>query len=441
MRVFERSVCWFDSRHASGAMSNAIASKLLALLLALMTACTASRLADPRSSGTAQYIAEAPDASAADVDRKRSLTRGSDNVRHDPVRTNMDSRFVSSSENTAKLESLLETREANQPSDFSIGAGDVLEVSVPAIDQLKAVDTRVLEDNTIMLPLLARVRVGGLTEEQAGDILRERLRQYMYTPQLSIFVKTYQSRKVTVMGAVDKPGSYTLANPSETILSIIGRAGGLNEKAGSRVFLVPGPIDGNVPKSSSAPDGDGSRVSLDVADDHVGSIGATQGRLVLAASAARTPGNTTEVRTDASHFNKDSLCIDLDNVGDRQYLNIPARPGDLIIISQAGQVAVEGWVQNAGEFNITPGMTLLGAVAAAGGELFSSKARILRTGDDGQPITEQANLRRIRDRQEPDIPVHAGDVVIVDKSLLGSGPYLFYALFTKFNTGMYMPPP
>jgi len=98
-------------------------------------------------------------------------------------------------------------------------------------------------------------------------------------------------------------------------------------------------------------------------------------------------------------------------------------------------------VQTPGAFNINPGMTVLGAVAAAGGELFSNKARILRTGDNGEQITIAANLRKIRDREQPDVPVQAGDVVVVDKSVLGAGPYAVYTLFNKFNTGMYMPIP
>jgi protein involved in polysaccharide export with SLBB domain len=135
------------------------------------------------------------------------------------------------------------------------------------------------------------------------------------------------------------------------------------------------------------------------------------------------------------------LLIDLNQPDHRKYLQIPARPGDTIVVNQAGEVTIQGWVQTPGAFKITPGLTLLGGVAAAGGELFSSNARILRTGDNGEQTTIWANLSKIRDREEPNVPLQAGDVVIVDRSLLGSGPYLVYTLFSKFNTGMYLPPP
>lgn len=343
-------------------------------------------------------------------------------------------------QNRGKLDELLSSREADVVSDFPIGPGDILEVSVPAMDQLKAVEARVLENGTVMLPLLGSVHVGGLTEEQAGDALRQRLRRYMYWPQFSLFVKKYRSRGVSVMGALDRPGVYTLANPRETIISMIGKAGGLNDKAGSRVFLIPGGSNARPPTPPLGPNG--SQGSGDRTHDPADSSHTLRDS-PQRVSAVRTELPAQPSQTPVAHptDGDDSLCIDVGRASDRKYLKIPARPGDLIIVAQAGQVAVEGWVQTPGAFNITPGMTLLGAVAAAGGELFTSKARILRTDDDGEQITKQANLRRIRNREEPDIPVQAGDVVLVDKSALGAGPYLVYTLFSKFNTGMYMPVP
>jgi len=347
---------------------------------------------------------------------------------------------LAADENSQQLERLLETRSgADTNSDFVIGVGDVLEISVPAIEQLKAVGVRVLGDGTMTLPLLGRVLAAGKTEEQLGDELRERLRRYMYHPQLGLFVKEYQSRGVSVMGALDKPGLYTLTNSHETVLSMIGKAGGLNDKAGSHIFLLPaGPTAPNVNTSRL------NAGSLDTAvpenQPDGGNIGPDKPQRENptapsdAGAAHRLPPATG---ADARKY----LVIDLDRPGLRKYLQIPARPGDTIVVNQAREVTVQGWVQTPGAFKISPGLTLLGAVAAAGGELFSSNARILRTEDNGEQNTISANLSKIRNREEPNIPVQAGDVVIVDRSLLGSGPYLLYTLFSKFNTGMYLPPP
>jgi protein involved in polysaccharide export with SLBB domain len=343
-------------------------------------------------------------------------------------------------ENTVELESLLESRSQEETdSDFVIGVGDVLEISVPAIDQLKAVDVRVLGDGTITLPLVGRVSAAGKTEEQLGDELRDRLREYMYHPQLGVFVKEYQSREVSVIGALDKPGLYTLANSHETLLSMIGKAGGLTDKAGARILFVPADMMG--PNAHRSPHYEAT------ADPALLEHPAETGPIVPEKPQRESPIGPTDavasvqLPTSVETDNTKYLFIELDRPGLWKYLQIPARPGDTIVVNQAGEVTVQGWVQTPGAFKITPGLTLLGAVAAAGGELFSSNARILRTEDDGDQTTIWANLSKIRNHQQPNIPVQAGDVVIVDRSLLGSGPYLIYTLFTKFNTGMYLPPP
>jgi protein involved in polysaccharide export with SLBB domain len=110
-------------------------------------------------------------------------------------------------------------------------------------------------------------------------------------------------------------------------------------------------------------------------------------------------------------------------------------------VPAAGEVMVQGWVQNPGAFRITPGMTVLGAVTAAGGQLFSSSAEVLRTGASGGKTALQVNLARVERREESDLPVRSGDVVIVNRSVTGAVPYLLYGLFTKFGTGMYLPAP
>lgn len=55
----------------------------------------------------------------------------------------------------------------------------------------------------------------------------------------------------------------------------------------------------------------------------------------------------------------------------------------MLLIPSAGQVLVEGWVEKPGSYKITPALTVLGAVAAAGGPLFpadTSAVKVIRTG-------------------------------------------------------------
>ncbi len=130
-------------------------------------------------------------------------------------------------------------RDSETIADFPIGTGDILEISVPAIEQLKDLSVRVSADGTIAPPFIGTMQVSGMTEQEVRGNIRSRLRKYLRDPQVEVFVKEYQSREVAVMGQVKSPGMYTLVSPSESILDVIGRAGGSTDAAATRIVLIP----------------------------------------------------------------------------------------------------------------------------------------------------------------------------------------------------------
>jgi protein involved in polysaccharide export with SLBB domain len=132
--------------------------------------------------------------------------------------------------------------------------------------------------------------------------------------------------------------------------------------------------------------------------------------------------------------------MDLSGTSNPALLALPARPGDLMIVPAAGEVMVQGWVRNPGAFNITPGMTALGAVTAAGGEMFSSSVDVLRTEEGHRQVDYPLDLGKIKKHEAQDVIVQSGDVVIVNKTAAGALPYLGYTLFNKFNAGLYSSP-
>jgi protein involved in polysaccharide export with SLBB domain len=122
-----------------------------------------------------------------------------------------------------------------------------------------------------------------------------------------------------------------------------------------------------------------------------------------------------------------------------KYLALPARSGDVIIVPAAGQVTVQGWVDKPGLFKITPGMTAMGAVGAAGGALFSSSVTLLRTQDNGAKVDIPLDLSKIKSGSEPDMPVQGGDVVIVERSAAGAVPYSVYFIVSHIGFGLGLP--
>jgi protein involved in polysaccharide export with SLBB domain len=324
---------------------------------------------------------------------------------------------------------------------FTIGPGDLLEVSVPDAPELRDQTVRVSTDGTISLPLTGTLNAAGLTEEELRAALRKRIAKYVKDPDVKLFVKQYYSRQVAVTGMVQKPGVYTLESRTETLLGVLGQAGGLAENASHQILFIP-----NVSGRSDATGladlaANLGRGPVSNADD----IGGTSGQRLSAEKPERLVPAKLEVHQPINGQPGPPSMLEQDNaisinLTDQALSEIPVRPGDVIIVPAVGEVMVQGWVVNPGAFKITPGMTALGAIGAAGGPMFSSSAELLRLGPEGTKIRMPIDLSRVRSGEEADVAVQSGDVVIVNPSIVGSVPYGIYTLFNKFGTGMYVVP-
>ncbi len=109
--------------------------------------------------------------------------------------------------------------------DYRIGPEDLLEIQVFGVDQLTRT-VRVNARGTISLPLVGNLELGGLTAQQAEALIVARLAEsFLQDPQVSLFIKEYTSQRVTIEGAVNKPGVYPLRGPT-TLLQSLAVAGG-----------------------------------------------------------------------------------------------------------------------------------------------------------------------------------------------------------------------
>jgi protein involved in polysaccharide export with SLBB domain len=341
----------------------------------------------------------------------------------------------------------------NLASDFTLGPGDLLEISVP-LEQLEHREVRVSSADNIELPLAGVVSVRGMNEQQLIADLRRRLSKYMYDPPVSLFVKQYGSREVAVVGAVQKPGIYTLTSRSETLMDMISKAGGTASGAASTVIFVPAESGGaGLPQSRFAriaPD----RIDFAQVDNAGGgepgetSLGrrretalANAGRVGAIEPIAAEPENPIGAFLSPQLARMRPITISTIDPQTQRYLEIPARPGDVLLVASAGEVTVGGWVQNPGAYKVTPGMTALSAISAAGGAMFSSSAEVLRTGISGERVSIPVNIPAVQKGEQGDVSMQSGDVVVVDRSAAGAIPYAAYELFSKFGSGMMFPIP
>ena len=112
--------------------------------------------------------------------------------------------------------------------DYPLGPGDVIEVNVAGVEEIKNLIERITGEGTLVLPFVGTIHVNGLTDKGLRAEIRQRLeKNFVRNPQVNLFVKEYRSRQVAVIGAVQKPGLYNLAGSSETILGMISQAGGI----------------------------------------------------------------------------------------------------------------------------------------------------------------------------------------------------------------------
>lgn len=118
--------------------------------------------------------------------------------------------------------------------EYKVDAGDVLSITVYEQPDLTT-KARVGSDGEISFPLLGIVYVGGLTASEIEEDLRYLLeKDYLVGPQVNVFIETYRSKKVFVMGFVNNPGEYDLfKDRPTTVLEAITMAGGFKEGAAS----------------------------------------------------------------------------------------------------------------------------------------------------------------------------------------------------------------
>ena len=197
--------------------------------------------------------------------------------------------------------------------EYVLGEDDLLNVTVYENDDLATL-ARINGDNKIAMPLIGEINVGGLTVRKAEQEIAARLADgFLLNPSVSIFVKEYHSKKVTILGEVDKPGLYELSG-NATLLEIISQAGGLTDKAGSEALV----------KRVAGPEGS-----------------ETYSYLRLNLRDLTEKGNLSG--------------------------NIAVKDKDSIFITKSGFIYVTGQVAKPGAFKYEGGMTVMKAIALAEG--------------------------------------------------------------------------
>lgn len=111
--------------------------------------------------------------------------------------------------------------------NYRLAPNDLLDFRVFQEPELDAV-VRVSGDGTASFALIGPVQIGGRTITESMELIKARYRDgYLKHPQVSITVRSYAKKLFTILGQVQKPGSYDMQGTSQiTLLQAIGMAGG-----------------------------------------------------------------------------------------------------------------------------------------------------------------------------------------------------------------------
>lgn len=249
--------------------------------------------------------------------------------------------------------------------DYVLGPEDVIELKVLQMNELN-VTSRIAGDGSITLPFLGSVQVSGLSATELSDKIAKQLGdQFLQNPQVSVFVKEFNSQKVSIIGSVTTPGTYSLTGP-RTIIQMLAQAGGVRTDAGRGIFVF----------------------------------------------RQDTKGQSTRLG-----ILRENLLVK----GDPAW-NIWLHAGDVVNIPPQEQISISlfGAVATPGVYNLISGSesTLLKAIAKAGGLQRASKSgvKIKRKDASGKESILEVNLDEILSGKKPDISLQDGDLVIIKES-------------------------
>lgn len=291
--------------------------------------------------------------------------------------------------------------------------GDLVNVSVATGLEPRGATAwmlRVDDRGVVNVPLVGDVEIGGLELTSAEAAIREAsiAREIYRNPQVAVAVQKRRSNKVTVLGAVNREGTYELASNQSDVLAALVAAGGLAKDADT-LIEVRAP---QAPATRSVAAKTGSAAAADNA-----------GRVTLASLDENGPA-ATDLPPAPPAEEAVSVRIDLASE-DPQSVRHRVVDGGVVMVMRRPKrtVQVIGLVKKPGQFEVPADqdLRLLDAVAMAGGLTteMADKVIVVRNTPEGRSsVMIRASLDKAKREHLENIRLTAGDVVSVEETAL-----------------------
>jgi polysaccharide export outer membrane protein len=128
-------------------------------------------------------------------------------------------------------------------SAYKIGPLDVIDVSVFQVRDLNK-SVQVGDDGNINFPLVGALKASGKTAKELEiDLAKHLGAKYLQSPQVTVFVKDYNSQRVTLAGSVKQTGVFPLKGRT-TLMQGLAQAGDVDRDVASGVVVIFRTING-----------------------------------------------------------------------------------------------------------------------------------------------------------------------------------------------------
>jgi polysaccharide export outer membrane protein len=280
--------------------------------------------------------------------------------------------------------------------------GDLIAVTVSTgLETIEPVKWkgRLAEDGSATIPLVGPVRLAGLTLTDAEQIVRNESiqRGKFVNPNVTVQIETRRSYTVTVVGAVEKPGTFQIPATGCNVLAAISRAEGLTKEADT-VIEIRHPANAGL----SISDANSPGMTASLAAFRRGQGGGQQGPIGLPARTVRI-----DLQQATANGNADV------HLEDGSTVMVMARPKRYI--------HVMGLVRKPDQFEMPQDheLRLLDAISLANGRTLevADKVRIIRSIPDvPEPIVIEGSIGEAKRNTVSNIRLAPGDVVSVEET-------------------------
>ncbi len=307
-----------------------------------------------------------------------------------------------------------------------IGIGDIVSITVfsgNGDERTTPFPARVGPDRTVLVPMIGAVPIAGLEPAAAEQrIAAAGIERGIYRqPCVTLTITEHAVNRITVLGAVAKPGVVELPRGACDLASALAAAGGLSNEAGTKVEVLHQGIASFVADHPAEPLRAGSNgVKLASYDDPKESD----------SGPALVPGGTNQQRlspppelVQQRQAVPDLTRIDLAQAGAAGPDTRRLSDRDVVMVQPRDKrfIHVTGLVQRPNEFELTrdKDIRVLDAIAMAGGttSVVADKIFVIRQLPNmPAPAVIKISMSRAKVNGEENLRLAAGDLVSVEST-------------------------